>query len=243
MEALPFSSLRPGAALPDWLKPYAFDNQPRHTRYALVEDAGRTVLHARADASTSGLTRAIRVDPAAHPVLAWRWKVKNLIAKSDLATHDGDDFPARLYVSFDVDVASLSFGDRMSIGLARMLYGPQVPVAVLCYVWDNKAPAGTIVPNAYTDRVRMIVAESGAARVGRWVEYERDVAQDFIRAFGPARTVPAGGTGGAREAAPVPGSPPIPMINGIIVSTDTDNTGESAEAWFGDVAFRARRPS
>jgi hypothetical protein len=32
---------------------------------------------------------------------------------------------------------------------------------------------------------------------------------------------------------------PVPPINSVILSSDTDNTGESAEAFFGDVAFRA----
>ena len=218
LEALPFSSLPAGAALPGWLRPQAFVNRPRPTEFSLVEDGGQTVLRARAHASASGLVRELRVDPAAFPFLAWRWKVMNLIDKADLARKAGDDFPARLYVSFDLDVDKLSAVDRFAIGLARMRFGPQVPVAVLCYVWDGKAPAGTFAANAYTGRVHMIVAESGATHLGQWVSHERDIAQDFKRAFGI-------------EA---------PAVSGVIVSSDTDDTGESTEAYFGDVEFRAR---
>ena len=221
VEALRFSALKPGAPLPADYRPYVFDNQPRHTEYALVEDAGTTVLRARAYASTAGIIRSVRIDPATHPVLSWRWKVTRLVDTSDLATKAGDDFAARLYVSFDLDPGTLSAGDRMKLGLARMLYGADVPVAVLCYVWDRAAPAGTIAPNAYTDRVRMIVADSGTANLGRWVEHERDVAADFRRAF-------------LSDA---------PVVNGVIVSSDTDNTGGTAEAFYGDVRFRSRRPS
>lgn len=218
IDALRFSALAAGGPLPADYRKYAFDNQPRHTEYALVEDGGRTVLRARAAASTSGITRAVRVDPATHPIVAWRWKVSALVQKGDLATKAGDDFAARFYVSFDLDPESLGAGDRMKLGLARMLYGPDVPVAVLCYVWDRAAPAGTFAPNAYTDRVRMIVVDSGAANLGRWVARERDVAADFQRAFGQ----------------------PAPAVNGVIVSTDTDNTGETVEAFYGDAAFRTR---
>jgi hypothetical protein len=221
IQAMPFSSLRPGAPPPDWLEPYVFPNQPRHTEFSLVADGGRTVLKARAAASTSGLARALRVDPRTHPVLAWRWKVMNLVQKGDMASKAGDDFPARLYVTFDLDPATLDFGTRMKLALARTLWGERLPLAALCYVWDRRLPADTIAPNAYSDRVRMVVAESGAARLGRWVAHERDVAADYRRAFG-------------LEA---------PAINGVIVSADTDNTGETAESYFGDVEFRSRPTS
>jgi hypothetical protein len=216
--AMTFSTLQPGAPLPPHLQRYAFDNQPRQTQYALVTDEGRTVLRARSQAATSGIIRELRVAPRQHPILAWRWKTRRLLEKSDLATKAGDDFPARLYLSFDLDTAQLQAGERMQLALARLLHGSRVPAAVLCYVWDARAPRETIAPNAYTDRVRMIVAESGGANLGRWVGYERDVREDFRRAFG-------------LEA---------PAVSAVIVSADTDNTGESAETWFGDIEFRAR---
>ncbi len=221
IEAMRFSSLSPGGPLPPSLQPFAFESRPRRTEYALVEDEGRTVLRARADASTSGIMRELRVDPRTHPMLVWRWKVTRLLVKSDLATRDGDDFPARLYVTFDLEPSALPTGERLQIEVARMLYGPRLPVAALCYVWDANAPAETFAPNAYTDRVRMVVVESGAVNVGRWVRYERNVADDFRRAFGIEP----------------------PAISAVIVSTDTDNTGERAESYYGDVEFRPRRPS
>ena len=108
----------------------------------------------------------------------------------------------------------------MRLALARAIWGEHLPLAALCYVWDNRAAPGTIVPNAYTDRVRMVVADSGQATVGRWVAHERDVAKDFRSAFGL----------------------PAPYVASVIVSADTDNTGESAESFFGDIEFRAARP-
>ncbi len=80
---------------------------------------------------------------------------------------------------------------------------------------------GTIAPNPYTDRVRMVVAESGSASLGRWVEHERDVAADFRLAFGL----------------------PVPPVTSLVLSADTDNTGESTEAYFGDIEFRRRAAS
>jgi len=218
VEAMRFSALRSGAALPASFRHFAFSGQVRTTEYALVEDAGRTVLRARANASTAGIVREVRVDANRHPVLAWQWKVMRVLEKSDLATREGDDCPARLYVTFDVAADSLSASERMQLRLARMLYGPDVPVAALCYVWDTKAAAGTLAPNAYTDRVRMIVVDSGRDNAGRWRVHERNVLADFRSAFGSN----------------------APMVNGVIVSTDTDNTAETAETYYGDIEFRAR---
>lgn len=219
--AMRFSVLSPGAPLPLEYRAYAFKGQARRTAYALVEDDGRTVLRARADSSTAGIIRDLRVAPAVLPRLTWRWKATRLPAKADLRTKAGDDYAARLYVTFDLQLAELPFGERFGVRVARILYGKDVPSAALCYVWATRAAVGTVAPNAYTGRVQMIVVESGAAQLGRWRAYERDIAADYRLAFG---------------AEP-------PPVSGVVVSTDTDNTGETAEAFYGDVTFKARPTS
>lgn len=216
--AMRFSTLRSGSALPAGFRHMLLSSQKRETEYTLVDDGGRTVLRARANSSGSGIVREIRIDPRRHPLLAWQWKVTRVLDKGDLRTRAGDDYPARLYVAFDVAPESLATSERLQLSLARMMHGPEVPAASLCYVWDTKAAPGTIAPSAFTDRVRMIVVDSGPGNVGRWMQHERDVLDDFRRAFGAD----------------------APAINGVIVSTDTDNTGETAETYYGDVEFRAR---
>ncbi len=225
LPALPISTLAAGDPLPVWLEPYAFQDRPRQTEFALVRDAGRTALRARANASTAGLIRRLRLDPNAYPMLQWDWKVSNLPERGDIATRAGDDFAARLYVTFDVPLEQFNPLQRVFLALARSLWGDALPLAALCYVWDRRAPADTIAPNAYTDRVRMVVAESGTARLGRWLRMQRNVADDYRRAF----------AGDDHELA----QRPVPPVNGVVVSSDTDNTGERAEAFFGDVVFRA----
>ncbi len=219
--AMRYSALMPGAELPPDYVTHALSTKKRRTQYTLVEEEGRTALRARADASAAGIARRLYLDTRTLPLLSWSWKVTRLLQKSDIGTRAGDDYPARLYVTFDLDAGSLPLGARLELALARTLLGGDMPTAALCYVWDTHAPAGSIRPNAFTGRVRMVVVESGAARLGRWLAYERDVAVDYRSAFG---------------AEP-------PAISGVAVSTDTDNTGETAESYYGDVAFRARRPA
>lgn len=216
-----FSAARPGSALPDGWAPLSPESTKTRTQYALVDDGGATVLRAESNAAASGLSRKLRVDPAEYPLLRWRWKVSNTLKGGDVYKKEGDDYPARIYVMFDYPVAKLPFGERMKLRMARALYDPDLPAATLCYVWDSKAPAGTITPSTYTNRVRMVVVESGPARVNRWVNMERDVYRDFKAAFGEAP----------------------PAISAIAVATDTDNTGESVTAWYGDISLHKRAVS
>jgi hypothetical protein len=216
MVAMAFSALAPGAPPAEGWRVIGASRDKPPTRYTLVHDGGVTVLRADSSNAVSGLSRALRVNPAEYPLLKWRWKISNVLKNSDLTTKEGDDFPARVYVMFDYPLEKLPFGERTKLRLARALYDPHLPAATLCYVWDGRAAAGTIVPSPYTDRVRTLVVESGAARVNRWLDVERNVAADFRAAFG-------------EEA---------PAVSGVAVATDTDNTGESATAFFGDIFFQ-----
>lgn len=209
-----FSAMRPGGPITGWqaLKPAPKAND---TRYSVVIDAGRTVLKAEAEQAMSGLIHPIRVDIRQYPLLRWRWKIAAPLENADMTKKSGDDYAARIYVMFDYPREKLSFGTRVKLKLAEALHGQKIPTAALNYVWDNRQPVGTIQPNTYTDRARMIVLRSGAAQAGQWVAETRNLAADFRAAFG-------------EEA---------PDVVAIALATDTDNTGESALAWYGDFEF------
>ncbi|UCH49925.1 MAG: DUF3047 domain-containing protein [Betaproteobacteria bacterium] len=213
--AADFSNLRPGDGLPDEWELITISRIPRHTQYTLTDVDGSTVLQAEAKASMSSLAREIDVDPNATPWLQWRWKIAQLNGQSDLYSKQGDDFPARVYVLFDYDIMLLPFFERIIMRIARAIYGDRLPLAALCYVWAPEDLPDTTAWNAYTNRVRMVVATSGADEVGQWVAVERNVRSDYMMAFGE----------------------PVPRITGIALATDTDNTGERSLAWYGDIVF------
>jgi hypothetical protein len=214
-----FSAARPGVALPAGWVPLQAANIKVRTRYTLVDDNGTTVLRADSERGASGLSRTLRINPSELPWLRWRWKISNIIENADLRTKDGDDFPARIYVMFDYPIEKLPFLERNKLRLARTLFDPNLPAATLCYVWDSKAAAETIASSAYTDRVKIIVIESGASRVRQWVNIERNIASDFRAAFGED----------------------APPVSAIAVATDTDNTGTFATAHFGDISFNKHK--
>ncbi len=204
-----------------WKPLYISERKPK-TVYKLVDQDGTKVLEAASEKSFSALTHAVDIDPNTHPVIHFRWKVDGFPNGSDLKKRSGDDFAARVYVLFDYDTSKLSFSARTKIRVARSIWGDAVPAAALNYVWDAKYPAGTTAWNAFTDRARMIVVESGDTHKGQWVSVTRNVAQDFKAAFGG-------------EA---PGY--LPHIIGVAVATDSDNTQSTASATYGDITFTSK---
>lgn len=173
---------------------------------------GVAAIEARAAASMALLVRPLTVDLEKTPILCWRWRIDAPLRNANLATRAGDDYAARVYVSFSVPPESLGLSTRAALAVARSLWGPTVPDAAINYVWDNTHPVGTLRPNAYTERTRMLVLRSGAGDAGGWVSERRHLREDFRSAFGD-----------------LPGRP-----NGLAIASDTDNTGESARAGFAD---------
>ena len=159
------------------------DNK-KPTIYRLVSEGGRQAVHARAEASASGLYKAVGLNITERPIASWAWKVSALIANADNNKASREDSPARIVLSFEGDRDKLPLLDQAVMWLAKRLYGRDLPYATLMYIWSNEAPVGTVIANPHTRRIQMIVASSGAAGVGAWQELSRDVADDYRRAFG-----------------------------------------------------------
>lgn len=202
--------------LPAGWKSLTFKKIEKHTTYSLVKDNGTVVVKAVAEASASGLTREIKIDPKEYPIIQWRWKVNHILKKGDVHRKEGDDYPARIYITFEYDPSKLSFFEKAKYETIKLFYGQYPPLGAINYIWESKAPIGTVVPNPYTDRVKMIVVESGEAKLNQWVNEERNLYEDYKKAFGQEP----------------------PMISGVAIMTDTDNTGESATAYYGDILFK-----
>lgn len=194
----------------------------RDTVYRLVTDEdGITVVQAQADQAASVLVKELDVDAASTPWLSWSWKVPALIAGADNTRRDTEDSPVRVVVTFDGDSSKLDFEERALAERYRALTGRDMPYATLMYIWENRQPVDQVIESRHSSRVNMLVVASGAAQVGRWLDFSRNVAADFRRVYGEA-----------------PG-----RIVSVGVMTDTDNTGESARAYYGDIKFSALPPT
>ena len=89
----------------------------------------------------------------------------------------------------------------------------------LNYVWASKMPKSSHWPNAYAkNNVIMIAQQSGATGVGQWHHQQRNIRADFKRYFGED----------------------IDSIDAVAIMTDTDDSGQKAVAWYGDIFFTSK---
>lgn len=170
------------------------------TLYRVAIDEGRRSLLAKSSSAASALYYRIKYDPRDYPYLLWSWKVKGVLKKGDARKKEGDDYPARVYVVFP----STIFWRTKAIN----------------YVWANKLPRGTAVPNSFTSNVMIVAVESGDTGVGTWKDEQRNILQDYRDLFG-------------KEP---------PKVGAVAIMTDTDNTGEEATAWYGPISITSTLP-
>ncbi len=210
-----FSAAEPGDGTPEGWEPLTFDAIDRHTEYRLVDFGGTTVMEAVSEASASGLIFKKRIDPQQYPVIRWRWRATNTYEKGDVTQKSGDDYPARLYIAFEYDPGKVGLLERAQFRAIRAIRGEYPPMRAINYIWASHAPVGTMVENAYTDRAMMFVVESGKDNLNAWVSHSRNILADYRAAFGKDP----------------------PMIQGIAIMTDADDTGESATTYYGDIVL------
>jgi len=136
-----------------------------YTRYRLIQDNNKTVVHALADASASGLFNKRAIDIRQTPLINWSWKIKQHGLDNDEKSKSGDDYPARLYV---IVKGEPNFGSNY----------------ILVYVWSNRAEVDTTWENPYATEFRHLAVETGGKNTDQWRSYSRNVVEDFDRVFG-----------------------------------------------------------
>lgn len=187
------------------------------TSFSMAEVDGRKVLRVATSKSYGNLVHDLPLGTTATGLrLAWRWRLEVALQGADLQTRQGDDSSLKVCVLFDMPLEKLGLIDRNLLRMARAASSEKLPSATLCYVWDDTLKVATLLPNAYTSRVRMMVASSGHQNLGQWVVQSRDIAADFRQAFGAE-------------------SQALPPVLAILVGGDADNTGGHSLGYVDDV--------
>jgi hypothetical protein len=197
------------AGLPQQTKPF--------TQFSVVEVDGVRALRIEAKESYGNLVYPVRIT-ASSAHLAWQWRMEKPIEASDLRTRAGDDTSVKVCVFFDLPIENIPFTDRQILRIARSKAAEDVPAATVCYVWDANLPAGTMLDNAFTRRMRYIVVRSGTAPLRQWMSERRNVAADFVKLFGAE-------------------SATVPPIIAVAIGADADNTRSHSVAYVGSLVL------
>jgi len=192
----------------------------RPTRWEPFEADGRQGWRATSACGASALVlRLERVEPPidldATPRLAWEWRVESLVGDGDPRERSGDDFAARVYVTFPYDESRGSWIDRLRRRLVERLVGAPLPGHALVYVWADHEPEGASWLGPRSGRTRIIVQQSGAT--GTWQLERVDVAAHVRRWFGPRSHGPSA----------------------IALLTDADDTCQETTAFYASFRFEA----
>jgi Protein of unknown function (DUF3047) len=205
----------PPGSLPQ--APWVFAGLPGQalsaTRFVLEPLGGGMVLRVQTAASYGNLVHALKDVPAGR--LSWRWRVDKPLSLADLRTREGDDVALKVCALFDMPRAAVPFVERQLLRMAERRAGESLPTATVCYAWDPSWPEGTVVPNAYSRRVRYITL---GTTTGSWQAVQRDLAADFVRAFGDETTR-------------------VPKVLAIALGADADNTRGESLGFIADLEF------
>jgi len=156
-------------------------------------------LLAQSDQTCSGLFYEVKFHPASKPMISWKWKVVSFPTKTEGQEAEGDwieqdDFAARFYVIFP----------KFPFTYSRSIE----------YIWDESLPEGAIIESPFFKNIKLFVIQSGRDKIGQWVYEERNVFEDYIKAFG---------------------QPPESKVGAIAIMTDSDNTLSTAEAYYDEI--------
>ena len=161
-----------------------------------VDPGGNRYLAATSQGSDSQLGTQLAAQPLEYPILSWRWRALELPRGADERNSRTLDSGASVYAVF---------GSR---------FFPRI----LKYVWSTTVPAGSSFKHPASDRMAIFVVNSGAGSLGMWQQVNRNIVDDYRKAFG---------------------FPPGRLI-AIAVKTDSDSTNSSARADYDDIQLTRR---
>jgi hypothetical protein len=194
----------------------------RHTRFSVVDIDNQHVLRVESDNANAALVHDFP-EPIVATSMAWRWRVERANTRYNLSQKNSDDAPLRVCVAVVIDENKLSASTKLKLSMARLVAHEPLPAATLCYLaGDFTQSENELLPNAFTDRLQMLVLRSSSKQFGQWWLESRSLEDDIRKAFGAE--LPYG---------------PV-KISSVIVVADTDNTHSFSLGLVGDIVFKKK---
>jgi hypothetical protein len=184
-----------------------------------VENNGIKAVKLHSQASLVFLEKSVSIDISEFPIVAWSWKVENILQGIDERKAAGDDHPIRIFFVFEPDPAkqSLWFKLKRFLYLDR-IHGHPVGGRFLEYLWSGYLPPGSIIHDPGNPKQKLLVMEGGSKNLGKWRSYKRNIYEDFKQLYGeePRRLIFIG------------------------ILNDTDQTGQEAISYIADLKFQKK---
>ncbi len=143
----------------DWHWRRKDDDKPK--LYAVRETNGRRYLAAQDTGHSVVLMKRFRWDPRQYPIMTWCWRADALPRGGDERYTETNDSAAGVHVIF-----SHNF-----LGIPRQIK----------YVWSTTLAPGTFAHRKGIARPWVVVLESGAEKLGQWLQAQVDLEQDHER--------------------------------------------------------------
>ena len=161
-----------------------------------AESSGNRFIVARSRGSDVQLGLEVELKTSDYPMLSWRWRAWELPSQADETRIGTMDSAAAVYV----------------------VSGSRLMPRVLKYVWSTSLPAGLRIKHPRSQRVAILIIDSGKSHMGRWKNVSRNILTDSKAAFGEE----------------------FKNIRAIGVKTDSDSTSSSAGADYDDFVLGGR---
>jgi hypothetical protein len=180
-----------------WLVPYFAVPATQYSR------AGKGIIKAESLGTRASLFKKVGEKEKKYPLLSWGWKISNVVRSAIETRKDRFDAAARVMVVFAKE-GGFRFQGSEPAGLK------------IEYIWASHLPKGHVFDHPGERNCKIFVLESGEGKAGQWVYVERNIHNDFKKAF---------------ERDPE-------EVLAIGIQTDTDHSNEKVTAYYSDPIFR-----
>ena len=131
--------------------------------YSFGKENDNTFIRITSKGDCTSIGKQFSCSIEKYPFLSWRWRVHQLPDGASELERKKNDSGAAIYVVFK--------------GLFKL--NP-----IIKYVWSSSLPIGTVAPSPYNKNAHIIVLQSGAKKLGTWVDETVNVNEDFKKIFG-----------------------------------------------------------
>jgi hypothetical protein len=203
--------------VPEGWKLRRFPGRTKGARAGWVTEDGVRAVKLSSKANLTFLEKTVDIDVSEYPVVAWKWKVENILEGNDERTREGDDHPVRLFFVFEPDESEQSFWFRVKRFLyLDRIHGHPYGGRFIEYLWSSHLAPGEVIDDPGKPWQKLVVIEGGSGNTGKWLSYERNLYEDFRRLYHEETR----------------------RLIFIGILSDTDQTGQEAVSYIAELVFR-----